>query len=122
MFKRTIWFAVGAASGAGASVYSYVRLREVRGKLAPDRVADTLVDTARSLGEGARTATSAIGKSVRSAMWEGRAAMIDAELRIEAELDSRPSGMRRLGGGEVAGDVVPLRRDRPSASPMRRAQ
>jgi hypothetical protein len=96
MFKRVIWFTAGAASGAAASVYGYVRLREARGRLAPERVADTLVGTARTLGSGARTVGGTVGTSVREAVAEGRAAMADAESRIIAELDARPQPLRRF--------------------------
>jgi len=90
MFKRLIWFSAGAAGGAAASVYGYVRLREAKGRLAPDQVADTLVGSARSLGRGARLAGATMGTSMREAVAEGRAAMADAETRIIAELDARP--------------------------------
>ena len=104
MFKRTVWFTVGvvggAVTGAGATVYGFVRLREARGALAPDRVADTLVSTARtvgaSMGSSARTvslstraARDTARASVRDAMSEGRQAMAEAEARIIEELDGR---------------------------------
>ncbi|MGZ4728096.1 MAG: hypothetical protein ACXWB2_10300 [Acidimicrobiales bacterium] len=95
MFKRTIWFTVGAASGAGASVYAYVRLREERGRLAPDRVADTLVGTARTVGRGARTVGLVVGDNVRAAVADGRSAMTEVEARITAEIEGRPRPARR---------------------------
>jgi hypothetical protein len=102
MFKRVVWFTAGAVSGAGVSVYGYVRLREARGRLAPDRVADTLVGTARTVGSGvrsvggaARSAGGAVGVSMREALSEGRTAMADAEARIVADLDARPTEIRR---------------------------
>ena len=95
MFKRTLWFTVGAASGAGASVYAYVRLREERGRLAPDRVADTLVGSARVVGRGAQRVGLAVGGNLRAAVADGRTAMADAEERITAELDGRPRPARR---------------------------
>ena len=95
MFKRVVWFTAGAASGAAASVYGYVRLREARGRLAPDRVADTLVGTARTVGRGARTVGLVVGDNLRAAVADGRGAMADAEDRITAELDGRPRPARR---------------------------
>jgi hypothetical protein len=95
MFKRVVWFSVGAVTGASASVYGYVLLREARGRLAPDRVADTLVGTARSVGGAARSAGGTVGTSVREALSEGREAMADAEARIAADLDARPTEFRR---------------------------
>ncbi len=53
MFTRMRWFALGAAAGAGTAMYGFVRLRESRGRLAPDRVAETVVGSARTLGHGA---------------------------------------------------------------------
>src|SRR3954449_5330472 len=107
MFKRVIWFsagaATGAAAGAGAAVYGYVRLREARGRLAPDRVADTLVGGARSVGGAAvavggaaRSAGGVVSTSVREAFSEGRSAMADAEARIVADLDARAPVARSL--------------------------
>jgi hypothetical protein len=102
MFKRVVWFSVGAVTGASASVYGYVLLREARGRLAPDRVADTLVGIARSVGSGVRSVGGAtrsaggtVGTSVREALSEGREAMADAEARIAADLDARPTEFRR---------------------------
>ena len=97
MFKRVVWFSVGAVTGAGASVYGYVRLREARGRLAPDQVADTLVGTARTVGSGVRSVGGTVGTSMREALAEGREAMADAEARIVADLDTRPTefGRRR---------------------------
>jgi len=121
MFKRTIWFTVGAASGAGASVYAYVRMREERGRLAPDRVADTLVGTARTVGRGARTVGLVVGDNVRAAMADGRSAMEEAEVRITAELDGRPRPARR---NELIDRVRPDSDDRPDSEDrrLRRAQ
>ena len=126
MFKRTIWFTVGAASGAGASVYAYVRLREERGRLAPDRVADTLVGTARTVGRGARTVGLVVGDNLRAAVADGRGAMAEAEDRITAELDGRPRPARR---DELIERVQPDRtqaaldgRRESRDGPVRRAQ
>jgi hypothetical protein len=122
MFKRVVWFTVGAATGAGASVYGYVRLREASGRLAPDRVADTFVGTARTLGDGARSVGLAVGDSVREAVGQGRAAMVDAEARITAELDARPRAIRRLGELGLAAGPRPLVRDLSPDGRVRRAQ
>ncbi|WP_334142841.1 hypothetical protein [Rhabdothermincola sp.] len=78
--KRLFWFVAGAASGFGGAVYAYARVREVRGRLAADRVAGTVADAV--LG-AART----VHGTVREALAEGREAMHDAERRIRAELD-----------------------------------
>ena len=75
---RLFWFAVGAATGAVGAAYVHVRVREARGALAADRVADTVVGAARSVGGG-----------VRDAVVAGREAMHEAEARIQADLDRR---------------------------------
>lgn len=81
MFKRVTWFALGAASGFGVAVYGYVRARESADKLAPDRVADTMVGAAR-----------AVGGTVRDAVLESREAIreVEAELRATYEPRQRP--------------------------------
>jgi hypothetical protein len=115
MFKRTIWFTVGAASGAGASVYAYVRLREERGRLAPDRVADTLVGTARTMGRGARTVGLTVGDNVRAAVADGREAMAEANDRIVADIERRPRPARR-------DELIARARPDSGAGEARRAQ
>jgi hypothetical protein len=119
MFKRTVWFTVGmvggAVTGAGATAYGFVRWREARGALAPDRVADTLVSTARTVGASVGSSARTVGSSsravrdsaranVRDAVAEGRLAMAEAESRIIDELDRRdhrgalsPDGAAGLG-------------------------
>ena len=122
MFKRVMWFTVGTATGAGVTVYGYVRLREARGRLSADRVADTLVGTARTLGSGTRSVGSAVGESVRQALSEGRAAMFDAEARITAELDARPAGVRRLGDAGLPDVTHQARSARSGEGRARRVQ
>lgn len=76
--KRVFWFAAGTASGFATALWSYARVRELRGRYEADQVADTLLTMGRSLGV-----------TVREAVGEGRAAMVDAERRIGDDLDSR---------------------------------
>lgn len=113
MFKRTVWFTVGAVggvvTGTAATTYGFVRLREARGTLAPDRVAVTVVSTARSVGSSARAvgrSTRQVGASARAsvigAVAEGRLAMAEAELRIIEDLDARDRRSGRYPGGAVS--------------------
>ena len=106
MFKRTRWFTVGVVTGVGTAAYGFVRLRESQSRLAPDRVAETVVGAARTVGNGARRAGGAAAGSVRTslreAVAEGREAMADAEQRITADLD-RPPPRRFSGLGDHAG-------------------
>lgn len=76
--KRVFWFAAGTASGFVTAVWSYARVRELRGRYEADQVADTLLTAGRSMGA-----------AVRDAVGEGRAAMADAQRRIGDDLDSR---------------------------------
>ncbi len=78
--KRVFWFAAGAASGFAGAVYGYARVREVKGRFAADRVADTVAD---SLVGTARSVRS----NLRDAVAEGREAMAEAERRISSDLD-----------------------------------
>lgn len=78
MFKRVTWFAVGAASGFGAAVYGYVRARESADRLAPDRVADTMVGAAR-----------VVGGTVRDALVESRDAIREVESELRATYEPR---------------------------------
>jgi hypothetical protein len=59
---------------------------------------------------------------VREAVGQGRAAMVDAEARITAELDARPSAIRRLGELGLAAGPRPLGRDLSPDGRVRRAQ
>jgi branched-subunit amino acid ABC-type transport system permease component len=91
MPKRVFWFAAGAVSGFGGALYGYARVREVRGRFAADRLADTVsgavVGSARS-----------VRVTVREAVAEGRDAMRDAETEIRAHVERPPtSGIRSSG-------------------------
>ena len=113
MLRRTRWFTIGAVTGvvtgAGGAMYGFVRLREVQGRLAPDRVAGTVVGAARSVGKvGVRAGVKAgvkaggtVRAAVRDAVAEGRTAMADAEARITDDLDRR-TVVRTPGRGEAA--------------------
>ncbi len=81
MFKRLTWFVLGTVTGAVGAAYGYVRVRELRGRVAADGVAETVVDVTRT-----------VAGAVRDAVAEGREAMAEAEVRIRAELDGRGSG------------------------------
>ena len=66
-------------------MYSFVRLRESRGRLTPDRVAETVVGTARTVGPrraAGRATVEPWPRRVRDAVAEGRDAMVEAEARI----------------------------------------
>ncbi len=110
MFKRTVWFTAGlvggAVTGAGATAYGFVRWREARGALAPDRVADTLVSHGPHgglVGTPWSSRPAARRANVRDAVTEGRLAMAEAELRIIEELDRRDRRRRSPDGAAGLG-------------------
>jgi hypothetical protein len=75
VFKRTVWFTVGAATGLGSSWWVQRRVRQAAAQL-PERVQREVTDAARRrVGD------------VRAAASEGRAAMQarEAELRSHVE-------------------------------------
>ena len=78
--KRIFWFAAGAASGFAGAVYVYARVREVRGRFAADRLADTVSDALVGTAWSVRT-------TVREAVAEGRGAMEEAETTIRANVE-----------------------------------
>jgi hypothetical protein len=78
MFKRLTWFTLGTIAGAVGAAYGYVRVRELRGRVAADGIAETIVDATRS-----------VASAVRDAVAEGREAMAEAEAKIKADLDAR---------------------------------
>jgi hypothetical protein len=78
--KRIFWFAAGAASGFAGAVYAYARVREVRGRFAADRLADTVSDALVGTARSVRT-------TVREAVAEGRGAMEEAETTIRANVE-----------------------------------
>jgi len=94
MLRRARWFAVGVVAGAGTTMYSYVRWRESRSRLAPDQLSETVVGAARVVGRrvratgaSARATGDSLSTAVRDAVAEGRSAMAEAETRITADLD-----------------------------------
>jgi len=94
MLRRARWFTVGVVAGAGTTMYSYVRWRESRSRLAPDKVSESVVTAARAVGRRARDTGESLSGAVRDALAEGRDAMAEAEAQISAQLE-RPSGAPR---------------------------
>jgi hypothetical protein len=84
--KRMFWFVTGAASGFGGALYAYARVREVRGRLAADRLADTLSETVVGAARSVRG-------TLRDALDEGRQTM--EETHQELERQHRPPSLDR---------------------------
>jgi len=74
MLKRTVWFAVGAATGLGSSVWVQRRVRRAAAQL-PERVQREVTGAAR------RTVSD-----VRAAAVEGRRAMVEREAELHAQV------------------------------------
>lgn len=77
MFKRTIWFGVGAATGLGSSWWVQRRVRQAAAQI-PERVQREVTDAAR------RTV-----RDVRDAAAQGRQAMADREAELRAQVEAR---------------------------------
>ena len=85
MFKRTVWFTVGTATGVASSWWVQRRVREAAAQL-PQRMQREVTDAARRKVSDVRAAAS-----------EGRAAMVEREAELKAQVET--STARR----EVAG-------------------
>jgi hypothetical protein len=85
VFKRTIWFSVGAATGVGSSWWVQRRVRQAAAQL-PARVQREVTDAARRKVS-----------DVRAAATEGRAAMVEREAELRAQVET--STVRRVPAG-----------------------
>lgn len=76
MFKRTVWFTIGSATGLASSYWVQRRVKQAAAQL-PERVQREVTDAARR-GVG----------TVRAAASEGRQAMADRQAELQAHVDS----------------------------------
>ena len=74
MFKRLFWLMVGAGFGFGVSFWLMRFVRETAARYTPERVSSDLAGAVRSLG-----------RALRDAVAEGRAAMPEREAERRAE-------------------------------------
>lgn len=96
MFKRIVWFGIGAAAGASGAVWAEQQVRRRLDALGPDHVVS-------AAGRSARR----VGRTVADAVAEGRAAMREREDELTSRRDAR-AGLRpvppdRAGPPERAG-------------------
>ncbi|MCP4434943.1 MAG: hypothetical protein GY812_05485 [Actinomycetia bacterium] len=91
--KRLFWMGVGAAAGASGTVWAQRKVRSSIDELGAEQVV-------AAAGRGAR----AMGRSVRAAVSEGRAGMVEREIELKG----------RLFGTEASLD---LRRDPGAGDP-----
>jgi hypothetical protein len=75
MFKRLFWLTVGTALGFGGSVWAQRRLRQKIEQYYPERVAQQVSTSVRTLSA-----------DVLAAAKEGRAAMQERELALRARI------------------------------------
>ena len=84
--KRIVWFAAGAAAGAGGTVYAGKKVKrvahEAAEKLKPVNVAKSAVSSA-----------GRAGRSLVDALREGRAAAAERESELKAVRDSKGSSV-----------------------------
>jgi hypothetical protein len=78
--KRVTWFVMGAAAGAGGTVYARRKTREAWERVQPSNVAKIAVVKARDAG-----------RTVAEALREGRRAMQDKEAELRAAQERRPA-------------------------------
>jgi hypothetical protein len=78
VFKRVFWMSAGVAVGAGSAFWAKRRVEQAVQQLMPEQVADRAATSARDLG-----------RNVRDAAVEGRAAMREREAELRAQVESR---------------------------------
>jgi hypothetical protein len=86
VFKRVIWIGTGAAVGASSAFWVKRKLQRTVEHYLPDQVAQRAGASARNLG-----------RTVRDAATEGRAAMRQREAELRAERDVHTLGSRAMG-------------------------
>ncbi len=119
MFKRIVWFGIGAAAGATGAVWAEQQVRRRLDALGPDHVVS-------AAGRGARR----VGRTVADAVAEGRAVMREREdeltSRRDARAASRPVPGSRAGTADRprhgAGGAARPRRGPADPGPTRPAR
>jgi hypothetical protein len=89
MFKRVRWTLFGAAAGVGGSIWAQRKIRRQVARYLPDQVVSD-----------ARARVARTTDDVRAAVAEGRAAMVEREAELRAQLRGE-TGKRPPGRGEV---------------------
>ncbi len=97
MFKRVVWFGLGAAAGASGVVWAEQQVRRRLEELGPDHVVSLAGRSARR-----------VGRSLLAAVAEGRAVAADTEDELRARRD------QRLRAGRPPGERPPGPVRRPS--------
>ena len=75
MFKRLFWLALGLGFGFGMSFWITRRVRETVARYTPERMSSDVASAMRDLG-----------RDLRAAVEDGRAAMREREEQLRAEL------------------------------------
>jgi hypothetical protein len=82
VFKRVVWFGVGAAAGSAGTIWTQRKVREQMEKATPAHLASVASD-----------ATRRVGAAVREAVSEGRLAATEREAELRGRVirrDERP--------------------------------
>jgi hypothetical protein len=82
VFKRVVWFGVGAAAGSAGTIWTQRKVRQQMEKATPAHLATVASD-----------ATRRVGAAVRDAVTEGRLAATEREAELRgrvARADGRP--------------------------------
>ena len=106
MFKRVVWFGLGAAAGASGVVWAEQQVRRRLEELGPDHVVHLAGRSARR-----------VGRSVLDAVAEGRSTMVETEDELRARRDRRLVEGR---GVTVDGAATDRIRRHPGPSPSGR--
>jgi hypothetical protein len=96
--RRIVWFAAGAAAGAGGTVYAGKKVKRVAHEAA-ERLKP--VNVAKSAASSAGRA----GRSLVDAVREGRAAAAQREAELKAERDAKEASVAGLTGTGAAGQT-----------------
>ena len=78
MFKRVVWFGVGAAAGSAGTIWTQRKVREQMEKATPAHIATVAGD-----------ATRRVGAAVRDAVVEGRQAANEREAELRGRVSRR---------------------------------
>lgn len=120
MFKRTFWMTTGVAVGASGAFWAKRKVEQTVERYLPEEVAARVT-----------TSTKDLGRTVRAAASEGRAAMRATEAELRARVEERtfvgpakpePAPAAATGGRQVGArraSRVPGPQGAPSASRRR---
>jgi hypothetical protein len=100
VFKRVIWMGTGMAVGAGGAFWAKRKVEQTIEQYLPEQVADRAAGAAKDLG-----------RTVKAAAAEGRAAMRATEAELRARVEERTFvGERPVLAGDRSSTAAPAGR------------